>query len=406
VAQLQETRRLLETAIQAREQSLRQNQTLTEDLQRAKSLAEGATPAHQMTRLLRSVEPIAFSLSVETVTKNFAELALRLVNAQAIQVFLWDERGERFSLGHSTASSGLAKGIPLSFKKGEGLAGFAADRMELVHVEDVTREDRFSKSIDEVPGILTRTVLAGPLVANGRLVGVIEAINRKDGQSLTGEDGVGLAGLALLGAAALEKALIHRDLAESSRAVLGAVADLIETRGGPAEGRADRVRRWVLLLGEALGVNPKELREVEWAALLYNVGKVTLPVDLLAKHGELLPKDRELLLGVPRVSSDIFRPVPTLAGTMRIVRHVNERWDGQGVPDRLAGEDIPIGSRLIAVVDAYDGLTSGLHGRRALPAEVALKELEICAGKPFDPACVETLLRLGRAGKLQAAPRS
>ena len=88
-------------------------------------MAEAATPAQQMTRLLRSVEPIAFTLSVDQILKNFAELVGRLVNAQATQIFLWDERAEQFTLAHSTVSSSLNKGLVVAFKKGEGLAGFA-----------------------------------------------------------------------------------------------------------------------------------------------------------------------------------------------------------------------------------------------------------------------------------------
>jgi hypothetical protein len=88
-AQLRETQILLETAMQAKDQSARRVQTLTEELEQVKSLAEAATPPQQILRLLHSVEPFAFTLSLETVLKNFAELSARLVNAQALQLFLW-----------------------------------------------------------------------------------------------------------------------------------------------------------------------------------------------------------------------------------------------------------------------------------------------------------------------------
>lgn len=401
-AQLRETQINLETAMQAKEQSARCVQSLTEELEQVKSLAEASTPPQQMLRLLHSVEPFAFTLSVETVLKNFSELSARLVNAQALQLFLWDELKACFTLGFTTGPTARGKTVSSTFKKGEGLAGYAADRMELVQIEDVTRDDHFSKSIDEVPGILSRSILAGPLVANGRLVGVIEAINRKDGRPFTTEDGVALAGLALLGAAAVEKVLTHQNVQDTSRAVLAAVADLIETREVPVRGRAERLGRMVLVAVEALNMTPADRRDAEWAALLFNVGKVVLPAEVLFKKGDLLPKDRELLLSVPRLSSEILAPVAVLAGTARIVRHVNERWDGQGGPDKLAGDQIPLGARLISLLDAYDGLTSGGQGRRPLPTDVALKEIESCAGKQFDPTCVNLLLRLVREGKMAA----
>jgi HD-GYP domain-containing protein (c-di-GMP phosphodiesterase class II) len=398
-SQLKETYVLLETAMQARDQSALRVQALTEELERARALAEAVTPPQQIVRLLHSVEPFAFTLSLNTVLRNFAELSARLVNAQALQLFLWDERTESLTLSFSTATAVQGHTISVPFKKGEGVAGSAADRRELIHVEDVTKEDRFSKSIDEVPGILSRSLLASPLSANGRLVGVIEAINRKDGGPFTSDDGTALAGVSILGAAALEKVLEHQGVQESARAALGAVADLIETHGPSPAGRAERLRRLVAAAGEILKWTSQQQRDTEWAVFLFNVGKVLLPAEVLFKQGELLPKDRELLFSVPRVSADVLVQSPSLAGTARIVRHINERWDGQGSPDMLSAESIPIGSRVIAVIDAYDGLVSGGPGHKALPADVALKEIQSCAGKQFDPACVELLLRLVRADK-------
>lgn len=404
-AQLQETRQLLDTALQVQEEATRRAAALSEELTRAKAMAEAATPAQQMTRLLRSVEPIAFTLSVDQILKNFAELVGRLVNAQATQIFLWDERAEQFTLAHSTVSSSLNKGLVVAFKKGEGLAGFAGERMELVHVDDVTRDDHFSKSIDEIPGVLTKAVLAGPLAANGRLVGVLEVINRRDGEVFTGEDGVSLAGMALLGAAALEKALTHRALADSARLTLTAISDLVDARSPAENGRAERMRQGALALGEALALKDKELKDLEWAALLYNVGKIALPAELFTKRGELSAKDRELLQSVPVVSGQILGPIPALGGVAKIVRHVQERWDGAGSPDRLAGEEIPMGARILAVVDLLENLLAGGPGRKPLPLDVALKEVEACAEKQLDPAMVESLLRLARAHRLRALGR-
>jgi HD-GYP domain-containing protein (c-di-GMP phosphodiesterase class II) len=377
---------------------------LTEELERAKAIAEAATPAQQVTKMLRAVEPIAFTLSIDSILKNFAEMAGRLVNAQAVQIFLWEERDEKFRLAFCTAPSHLGKAVSVSFRMGEGLAGYCAERMELVQAEDVTKDDHFSKTIDEVPGVLSRAVIAGPLAANGRLVGVVEALNRKDGQPFSSEDGVALAGLALLGAAALEKAITHAELGETARAALAAVADTVETRSAEAEGgRANRIRQMAVALADSLGFKPKDLRDLEWASLLYNTGKITIPPEVATARGDLLPKDRELLLNAPRVSAERLGSHPALASAARIMRHVNERWDGMGVPDRQSGEGIPWGARVLAVVDAFEGLTGGGPGSKAVPADVALKEIESCSGKQFDPACVEAFLRLARSSKWRAA---
>ncbi|HNG44511.1 MAG TPA: HD domain-containing phosphohydrolase, partial [Elusimicrobiota bacterium] len=113
--------------------------------------------------------------------------------------------------------------------------------------------------------------------------------------------------------------------------------------------------------------------------------------------------EREALSKVSRVSAAVLNPVPALAEAARLVKHVTERWDGLGDPDRLSAGGIPYGSRVLAVVDAFDALTTGAGGRKTLPPDVALKELESGAGKLFDPACVESFARLYKSGRFKAA---
>jgi HD-GYP domain-containing protein (c-di-GMP phosphodiesterase class II) len=293
------------------------------------------------------------------------------------------------------------KGMALPFRKGEGVAGAVADTKEVIRVTDVTREDRFSKTIDEAPGILTRTLLAAPLAAQGKLLGVIEAINKKSGGSFLEEDIVGLGGLAMMGGAALEKTLQYKDSLETHRAVLGLVADVIDARSTLELGRHERVRRMTLLLGEALGLKENELRDAEWGALLYTIARVTLPAELAMKKSDLTPVERDAWVNVSRLSSDVLASLPMLADAARVVRHVYERWDGQGYPDRLSTGEIPYGARLLAVVNAFDTLLNGGAGAKALPPEVALKEIEAAGGKMFDPACVEAFARLWRAGRFK-----
>ena len=401
-AQLAETRKLLDAALQVQEQNTRRVKDLGDENERLKAMADAATPPQQMTRLLKSVEPFAFTLSLDRVLKNFMELSARLVNAQAVQVFLWDARAERLSLAASTAAA-AGKGVSLAFKKGEGVAGAVAESLEILRVTDVTKEDRFSKSIDEAPGILTRSLLVAPLAAQGRLLGVIELINKKNGGSFLEEDVVGLGGLALMGSAALEKTLLHRELVDAHRSVLGIVADLIETRTALDQGRHERIRALSQALAENLGFREAELRDLDWAALLFNIGLATLPADLTTKKSDLTPAEREALSKVSRVSAAVLNPVPALAEAARLVKHVTERWDGLGDPDRLSAGGIPYGSRVLAVVDAFDALTTGAGGRKTLPPDVALKELESGAGKLFDPACVESFARLYKSGRFKAA---
>jgi len=393
-AQAEETRKLLASALQVQDKNAQILRDLTEENERLKPLAEAATPPQRMVRLLKSVEPFAFTLSLEKALKSFLELSARLLDGQAAQVFLWDPGVERLALAASTSPAG--KGLALAFKKGEGAAGAAAQSQETVRVDDAAKDNRFSKTIDESPGTLTRTLVAAPLTVDGRLLGVLEVLNKKEGGVFTEADATGLEGLALLGAAAIDKTLEHRRLLETHRSALGLVADFIETHDAGGGGRHDRLRQLALLLGAALGLKEKELRDTEWGALLFGIGWVALSST-----------EREALNDVPCLSAEVLGPLPALAEAACVVRHTHERWDGQGRPDRLSGAGIPYGSRILAVVEAFDALTTGFGGGKTFPPDVALKELETGAGKFFDPACVDAFVRLHRAGRLKhLAPRA
>lgn len=372
-SQLKETQRLLETAMRSREQDVRRMQAISDELERVQVLADGATPAQQILRLLHSVEPIAFASSPKALMKNASELCARLVNAQAVHFFLWDEAQHALSLGYSTAVAGVGEPIPRTFKKGEGVAGRAVEGTEVIRVEDASRDERISPMVDVSPVAPLRTLMAAPLAVNGRVWGVLETINRTDGASFTSADGVSLSGLAVLAAAALEKSLAHHQSMEMARSAATCLAALLEDSNGSSRfgGAAgiDRLRRRVSEVSVAVGLSAQEQRDAEWAALLCRTGRT----DELAK-------------------------MVSLAGPVSVLRALTEKWDGTGEPDKKAGESIPFGARVLAVVKKMDDLTCGNDGRPPLPPAEAMKEIESAAGTHFDAACVEALSRVVRAG--------
>jgi GAF domain-containing protein len=373
-SQLKETQRLLDTAMRSREHDVRRLQALSEEVERVQGLADAATPAQQILRLLHSVEPIAFALSPTALMRNASELCARLVNAQFVHFFLWNEAQQTLSLGHSTAAPDGGQPIPLSFKKGEGVAGRAAEGTGVVRVDDAAKDERVSAAVDGLAGAPLRSLMAAPLAINGRVHGVLEVVNRADGQAFSSADEVSLSGLAVLTAAALEKAQTHQKWLDLSRSTIACLADLLAAGGtalsGPGVGSlSDRLRRRVLAVAAAVGLSADEQRDAEWAALLCRVGP-----------------------------PDAFAAVPPLVGVALVLRSINERWDGTGHPDKKAGESIPFPSRVLAVVKRLDELTRGIDGRPPISPVEGLKELESAAGTQFDAACVESLARWVRAG--------
>jgi HD-GYP domain-containing protein (c-di-GMP phosphodiesterase class II) len=136
---------------------------------------------------------------------------------------------------------------------------------------------------------------------------------------------------------------------------------------------------------------------IRLAALLHDIGKIGIPETILRKPGSLTGEEMLVMQRHPDIGARILEPVPYFANLVPLVRSSHERWDGRGYPDGLAGEEIPLGSRVIAVCDAFHAMTEDRIYREALALPAAVTEIERCAGTQFDPICVDALLASLRA---------
>ena len=151
-------------------------------------------------------------------------------------------------------------------------------------------------------------------------------------------------------------------------------------------------------VGRRLGLSGEALDEVARAAQLHDVGKVGIPDAILNKTSRLTDGDWEFVRSHTILGERILQGAPALRTVAPLVRSSHERWDGSGYPDRLRGEQIPLGARIVSVCDAYEAMTTERAYRPAVPHETACHELERCAGGQFDPAVVEAFLAVWSDG--------
>lgn len=162
-------------------------------------------------------------------------------------------------------------------------------------------------------------------------------------------------------------------------------------------GHIRRVQTWAVGLARALGVtDASQLKAIEAAALLHDVGKLAIPEHILNKPGRLLPSEFEKMKRHASIGADILSAIDFPYPVVPIVRHHHEQWNGAGYPDGLRGANIPIGARILAVVDCFDALTSDRPYRRALSDEQALSMLVEQRGRAYDPIVVDTFARVFR----------
>jgi len=169
------------------------------------------------------------------------------------------------------------------------------------------------------------------------------------------------------------------------------LVDAIEIKDQETFGHVRRVSRYALAIGRRLGLSPGDLRALVLAAEMHDVGKIGVPDSILAKPGPLTPDEFEVVKSHAQRGYAIARKVPALAGLAAVIRAHHERLDGSGYPQGLAGEQIPLLARIVAVADTYDALTSRRPYRAALSHLDAMAEIMSVRGRTLDPACVDAL---------------
>src|SRR5579871_814340 len=170
-----------------------------------------------------------------------------------------------------------------------------------------------------------------------------------------------------------------------------ALALAIEAKDHTTHDHLQRVRVYATELAKKLDLPEDSLQAVHAAALLHDIGKLAVPEHIISKPGRLTPEEFEKMKIHPLVGAEILERVQFPYPVVPIVRSHHEKWDGSGYPDGLKGDEIPIGARILSVVDCLDALASNRQYRRALPLDQAMEKVEEQAGKSFDPRIVEVL---------------
>lgn len=182
--------------------------------------------------------------------------------------------------------------------------------------------------------------------------------------------------------------------------MLRAMAKALESRDKFAGGHDARVAEYATLCALHLQLSADEVENIRLAAQVQNLGHIAVPDSILDKTGKLTPEEYDRLKDHVRVGAEILSQVQALQGTVPLVMHHHERFDGKGYPQGLTGKNIPLGARILAVADAFDAMTSAQKHREAITREQALEELKKGAGTQFDPEIVDVFIEA-----MASAPR-
>ncbi len=203
---------------------------------------------------------------------------------------------------------------------------------------------------------------------------------------------------AALAIAVWRLSILLRTRNEEAMRLVIAFSSLIEMKDGYTEGHCARVKSWAAGIGRGMGLPQSGVDDVVIAAMLHDIGKIGVPDAILNKPAKLDEGEFKVIQEHPARGAGVMASFTRFAGAAAIIHHHHEAYDGTGYPAGLRGEKIPVGARIVAVIDAYDAMTSTRSYRSAMPSETAMAILRENRGTQFDPEVVDTFCRLLTVG--------
>lgn len=236
-----------------------------------------------------------------------------------------------------------------------------------------------------------QSVLAVPLVVSGVLMGVFRFIRKGDDRLSARElDLMGMFTKQLAMAIENQDMVSHRE--KFYLELVQTLAEILDSRDASTQGQTKRARRLARYMAQELDMPEQFIYYLEFAALMHDIGKIAIDEQLLKKPGKLTPQEFEIVKKHPEIGYKILAPVTMLAPVAPMVLYHQEWFNGKGYPEGLSGEEIPLGARIVAILDAWGAMTSVRPWRPALSTEEALKEIRKGAGTQFDPRVVEAFV--------------
>ncbi|MBI5945623.1 MAG: PAS domain-containing protein [Chloroflexi bacterium] len=352
----------------------------------------------QLKRLsaLRAIDIViksSFDLK-NTLKVLLTQLAVQLkADAASILLFNKETLTLSYSAGHGFRSTAIHN---IKLKYGESLAGQILLEREVIHISDLRKTE------NEI-----RPALAGedfisyvgvPLVAKGEAVGVLEIFQRTElnpdpdwfefldtlaGQAAIAIDNTGL--FENLQRSNLELTLAYE-------ATIEGWSQALDLRDKETEGHTQRVAAMTEKLAKQMGIPDSEIIHIRRGALLHDIGKLSVPDNILFKADKLTEEEWQIMRQHPVNAKKMLTPIAYLKQALEIPSYHHEKWDGSGYPNGLRGEQIPLSARIFAIVDVFDAITSDRPYRKAWTDEQAFNYIREQSGTHFDPQVVEKFL--------------
>ncbi len=385
-----------------------------EDLDMAMVVAEQAAQLSGQSAIFKSVEAklrrfnTLLSVSKEItqldnlhiLLQRIMEAAKKVMRAEASSLFLLDDKANELYIETAQGEAGeQIKTIRLPV--GRGIAGWVAQKGRPQLVLDAYEDERFDSSYDRKTGFRTKSIVCVPLEYKNKITGVIQIINALDKETFDEEDVDYMIALAGSAAVAIENARLLLANKELFLNVIMAMVTLIDSRHKYFAGHSMRVANYAVAIGRVLGLPASEIEKLNITALVHDIGRLQVPDNILLKPGTLSEPETKVIRMIPLVGARILSGIKMMDYVVPGILYHMEAYNGKGYPKGLAGEQIPLTSKIIGLCNVFDAMCSPRPYREAMTFDNARNKVITMGGTQFDPLIVKAFQKAVETGRIQ-----
>lgn len=338
--------------------------------------------------LLQSLRPLFERPELRALLQSCVEMVAEIMEARIISFMFFDEeRSElRIEVAHGLDSDTVAR---TRVKTGDSIAGWVAQTSEYLCVTDVETDRRFRKM--NHPQYETKSLLCVPLKISGETVGVVNVNNKSTGTPFDPDDLQLLTAIVRRVGSAIERVRAAGETGDVA-AMLAAVRAIVRARRSRLVPTSRRAFKMAMELGRRLKLSQQDVEALGYIVRIHDVGMLAVGDELLRTARRWTQSEHRRIESHPQAGVQLLRPIEFASIVNSIVLSHHEHFDGRGYPRGLRGEEIPLGARILAVLDAFDAMTVGRPYREPFTSAEAVAELRRCAGTQFDPSVVEAFV--------------
>lgn len=350
--------------------------------------------------LLKIGRLISAETNLDALLETIAQETAKALNADRCTVFLLDKENKEL---WSKVATGMGS-QEIRFSINKGLAGHVAINGTTINIKDAYNDDRFNKDIDSKTGYKTKTILCMPIRnMEHEIIGVFQVLNKYNGTFSTEDEDI-LIALGSSAGIALENTRLfnhQQKMLEEQKLLFDSFIDTlaasIDARDKITSGHSSRVKMYSQLICDVLNLVSEEKEVIKHAATLHDIGKIGIKDSVLQKEGKLTDEEYKHIQQHAFITHEILNKIylsDKYTQVADIAASHHEKFNGTGYFKKLAGENIPLGGRILAVADVFDAITSKRHYRDKMPIKDAMGIISKDAGSHFDPQIVNAFFQI------------